>query len=215
MSHTHRPALALLAFSCGLALVAQSSAAGVYCWKDESGQTQCGDHVPPQYSDKDRSVLNKSGQTVKVLPHAKTDAERAADVQAEKEKQAQAEQARYDRYLLGTFESVDGLQKMRDERLAVLDGNIHINELSLQNTEKSLNDLKARRERIKGNGRPSPPELDQQIRQYEGNLANDRKGLETRKQERQALSAKFDRDIARYRSLKGETVVAPATPAGK
>lgn len=212
MHHAHRLTTALLA-ACVMILGVPPAAATVYCWKDDSGQTQCGDRVPLQYNDKDRSVLNKNGQTVKVLPHAKTDAERAADEQAVRDKKAQAEQARYDKYLLSTFDSEDGLKKMLDERLAVLDGNIQVSELSLQNTEKSLKDLKARRERIKGNGRKPPPELDKQIADFERRLAIDRKGLETRKQERQAQSAKFERDIARYRALKGETGGAAAGTA--
>jgi hypothetical protein len=201
----------LLAVCMAFATSTTLAASEIYCWKDDSGQRQCGDHIPPQYSDRDRAVIGESGHTIKVLPHAKTEAELAADAKAEQDKKAEAEQHRYDQYLLSTFESTDDLKKMRDERLAVLDGNIRITELSSQNTENSLAELRARKERIKGNGRTPPAELDQQIRDYEARLASDRKGIETRKQERQALSAKFDRDIARFRSLKGEAGAAATT----
>jgi hypothetical protein len=198
-------ALAPLFFACMLSF-ALTANAELYCWKDNQGQTVCGDAAPAApYSNGDRKVLNDQGQTIKVLPHVKTEAELAADADARRAQQAQQDQARYDKYLLSTFENVGDLQKSRDDRLSSLDGNIHINEMSLQNEQGALDNLNARADQFQSKGKPVPPDLTQKIQKSQNELAVEQKGLDERKAERRALAAKFDRDIARYQALKAGT----------
>lgn len=194
-----------------LLLGAGAVQAATYKWVDKDGVTRYGDRIPPEYAKQQREVLNPQGDTVKVLEHEKTDAERAEDTrQAELLRQEQ-EQARRDRMLLDTYPSEADLVKARDEQLAHHDGNIRISQIALQSAERDQKSRQERAAQLAKDGKPVPPDLQRQITQLEANIGSSRRSLAQREQERQALSARFERDIVRWRQLKG--VAAPAAGA--
>jgi len=55
-----------------LCSTASAGSGKIQCWTDEHGQRACGNSVPAQYADKERSVLNERGQVVETKPHATT-----------------------------------------------------------------------------------------------------------------------------------------------
>ena len=198
----------------GLVATGVASAAGTYKWVDENGVTHYGDRIPPQYAKQQREVLNKSGDTVKVLEHEKTAEERAEDARKEELARQEKEQKRQDSILLGSYQNEADLQKSRDEQLASLDSMIKINQIALEGTEKDLNTRKQRESQLVKDGKPVPPDLTRQIGNLETRLTQDRKALATREQERQAIAAKFERNIVRWRQLKAASTGASAANQG-
>ena len=79
----------------------------VYRWVDENGQIHYGDRIPPRYAKTERAEINERGVVVDVKEREKTveevaAAQAAADAAALEVKRAE-EQARYDRYLLSSY----------------------------------------------------------------------------------------------------------------
>ena len=176
--------------------------AATYKWVDENGVTHFGDKIPPQYAKQQREVLNQQGATVRVLQHEKTAEERAEEERQKKLKELEAKDASYDRYLLQTFENESELTRMRDERLATLDGHIKLGETSLAGTQKNLETLRARAQQLQSQKKPVPPVLAKQIADQEAQLASGNQNLAKQRSERERIASQFVRDLARYRQLK-------------
>lgn len=198
-----------VATACVIFSPAAAAAEGgkIVCWTDEHGKRACGDHVPPQYANKERKVYDQRGIVVETQERQKTPEEIAAEKRqeqqrAEEEKQRK-EQAAYDRYLLQTFNAVSDLEKARDERLAMIDGRIGLAEKAVTNDEAALQSL---REHEKPDA-----ETREKIAQFEKSLAQNRDALAQLKANRQKVADKFAEDIARFRLLRGET---PAATSG-
>jgi hypothetical protein len=196
----------------GLVLLcfAGAAPAEMYKWVDENGITHYGDRIPPKYAKQQREVLNKEGDTVKVLEHEKTAAELAEDARQAELQRQEEEQARRDLTLLDMYGSEEDLIKTRDEQLEHLDGNIRISEIALQNSEKDYKSRKEREAQLIQQGKPVPENVQRQLRELEASIESSRTALAKRQQERQALAARFERDIVRWRQLRG--IAAPAAP---
>ncbi len=196
----------------GLLFAATMVSAAMYKWVDKNGMTHYGDRIPPEYAKQQREVLNKQGDTVKILEHEKTAAELAEDARKAEIQRQEQEQARRDRMLLDTYGSEADMLRARDEQLTNLDGNIRISELSLQNAEKDQKSRKEREAQLSKDGKPVPPALQRQIRELQAGIDSGKKSLAVRQQERQAIASRFERDILRWRQLRGITA-APAASA--
>jgi hypothetical protein len=197
-------------------LIASVASAEMYKWVDKDGVTRYGDRIPPEYAKQQREVLNKQGQTVKVLEHEKTDQERAEDARKAEALRQEKEQAKRDRILLDSYGSEADLLRARDEQLSSLDGNIRITQMALDNTSKDLKVRKERETQLTSQGKPVPADLQRQIRELSARVATDQKALEARQSQRQAIAARFDRDIIRWRQLRSLSApAATASPANQ
>lgn len=190
--------LALLLFCLAAPVKAE-----MYKWVDENGVTHYGDRVPPKYAKQQREVLNTQGDTVEILEHEKTAAEIAEDEREATLERQEEEQAKRDRILLDMYISEQDMMNARDQQLASVDGSIRIREISMQSTEKDLKSRQARAADLAKQGKPVPPDLERQINSLETQMANHQKALAARQQERQAVVERFERDLKRYRELRG------------
>ena len=107
-----------------LGLTQASAQQTLYLWVDAEGLVHYGYHVPPIYADQDREILNGHGVAVRLVEGTATEAELAerARLAALDEAAAEAEQARanHDRVLLNTYLSVEEIERLRDQRLNLL-----------------------------------------------------------------------------------------------
>ena len=122
--------LALLAGGAGAQTDKQKK---LYRWVDKNGQVHYGDSVPAEYAEQDRDVLNSQG--VKVGREEGTITPEEAAAKAAEDKAARDEQKRKlrDRVLLQTYQSVQELEVLRDNRLDLVDAQLTIQEQSLSN----------------------------------------------------------------------------------
>ncbi|MGQ0502580.1 MAG: hypothetical protein ACT4P0_08270 [Panacagrimonas sp.] len=172
------------------------------CWTEHSGHRACGDAVPPRYAGQEQRVLDGSGRTLHVIPPALTAEQRAArDARAQIAATARREaetQAAYDRALLATYASPQELADLRDDRLALLDTRIQLAE-----------DAAARDEEVAG---PSAS------RGLEASRTSTLRAIDAMRRDRDAVCARFARDIRRFQDLKGhaagERFESPCPPPG-
>jgi Domain of unknown function (DUF4124) len=179
----------------------------LYRWVDKNGQVHYGDSVPAEYAEQDRDVLNKQGVRVGREEGIITPEEAAA--KAAEEKTARDEQKRKlrDRVLLQTYQSVQELEVLRDNRLDLVDSQLTIQEQSLSN----LRAQRAQIQRIAAryapiNKDPAADELPDEVAADLAQSANDietqQANLVKRREERENIRQTFEADIKRYQELR-------------
>ena len=178
----------------------------LYRWVDDNGQVHYGDCIPPKYAKKERAEINERGVVVDVKAREKTAdelaAQQAAEAAAAAEAERAAEQARYDRYLISSFNSVADLMALRDDRLSLLESRLTLARKSVADTEKSLTGLIERRDKLQAAGKPVPDRLNRQIGEFESSLVAGLRSVSGLEEEQVETRRKFTNDIERYIELR-------------
>lgn len=213
--HRHRVLIALCLAACtalavlrtGPAPAADSAPAKTYMWIDKNGHKQYGDAIPPEYSQSESRVLNRQGVETQHLDAPMSPAQLAEQGRIAKEKQ---DREQHDRFLLTTYTSTRDIERLRDERLVQLDGQIRAAVAYIDSLDARLTALQARSQQFKPyntspNARRMPDDLAEQLVRGASEQSAQRKALEKQRQELVNVRAQFDADVARYRELTGRT----------
>jgi hypothetical protein len=191
------------------AAVAQSSdkQKKLYRWVDKNGQVHYGDSVPAEYAEQDRDVINRQGLTVGREEGTITPEEAAAKAAADKAAREEQKRKLRDRVLLQTYQSVQELEILRDNRLDLVDSQLTIQEQSLSN----LRAQRAQIERIAAryapantapDAQPLPDELAADLERSATDIQTQESNLVRRREERENIRQTFEADIARYKELR-------------
>jgi hypothetical protein len=177
----------------------------VYRCKSATGQSFFGQNIPPECMGADVEVLDATGRVVRMIPGAKSleqmEAQKAADA-------ARAAAVQRDKTLLATYLSVADIERLRDQRVDLLEQQNVV-------TRQYITNLRAREARLmesvqhfrpystKPNARPLPEQIASEI-------VNTVKGLQVYEQElvkntteRERVTTAFAADISRFKELKG------------
>ncbi len=199
--------------------VAQTGNKRLVCWTDDLGRKACGDSLPAQYANKQRTIIDSSGRTVKVIPAAIAPEQRAAaEAQARVDaiaKRAAEQQDAYDRALLATYSRPQELAELRNDRLASIDTTIELSESAARRNAVSVAELRARLPAADSKEKPHPALL-KQIESFETALADSQRSLGDMRKARERLCSTFTRDILRFQELKsgGVTFNSPCPAVG-
>jgi hypothetical protein len=204
-----RPALLALAISLALSpvLMAAQSTQGKgtksYKWVDEHGITHYGDTVPPEYSKQGRSELNAQGVELRQLPRQLT-AEEAET--AQKKAATESRRRQHDSFLLTTYTKVSDIEQLRDERIALIDGQMEIARGSIELNQQRLKNLEQRLATFlpystAPNARRVPDQLAGEVVRTMKERDQLREALKSREKEKTELRAQFNEDIERYKEL--------------
>lgn len=194
-----------------------------YRWVDENGVTHYGDSIPPEYAKQSRTELNNQGVEVRQLPR------QLDGVEAEQARLAAVEQARmrqHDSFLMTTYTSAKDIEQLRDERLALVNGQMDIARGSIQSTITRLSTLETRMRAYKPwSEAPTARRLPDQFVEEVVRTLEERNSLQaaltSREKEKKEMRAQFDSDLSRYRALTegprrppvpSEPVIVPAAP---
>ena len=196
----------LTAVLLGGVIVDSHAGKRLYRWVDEEGKVFYSDKVPPSESKQERSILNEQGRKVDTLERAKTqeeyiEAKRQAKLDEERRKR-EAEQLAYDRMLLKTYHTEEGLFHRRDSDLLTIDNLIHIAQNTIDSQTNELQELQHRAADHERTGRTVPGYLLQKIKLANERISYSRQYIINRKKERQLVLTKFDQDLKRYRELR-------------
>jgi hypothetical protein len=184
-----------------------SSPTQTYRWTDDKGVVHYGDSVPPEYSGRERSVLNGQGVEVGHVDAPKTAAQLAAQAEAA---ELARQRAQRDQTLLSTYVSVKDIEALRDERLAQIDGQLQATSTYMESLAGRLGALQERALQFKPyssepNARRMPDDLAEDLVRTANELHNQRKGLDAKHQEQTEMRAQFESDIQRFRELTAKT----------
>lgn len=177
--------------------------------RDEQGQKRFGSSIPPECVGQDIEVLSDRGNVIRVIDGTKTMAEKAARKSTEEaEQKAKADAEMRDRMLLDTYLSVADIERLRDQRIDLVEGQLIIDEQTL----KSLLDRQnAALEQVQhfrpynpvANARAIPDNMIVDMVSIATNLITTEDRIASKKAEVQELQAKFTSDILRFKELKG------------
>ena len=177
----------------------------VYRCRSATGQMFVGQSIPAECLDQDVDVLDASGRVVRKIP-GKGSMDALAQEKAAADAKAAA--AQRDRTLLATYLTVADIERLRDQRLELLEQQNLV-------TRQYITNLRAREERLMTsvqefrpyNPKPNAPPLPEQIA---SEIVNTVKGLQVYEQElakntaeRERVTREFASDIARFKELKG------------
>jgi hypothetical protein len=174
-----------------------------YRWVDEQGVMHYGDHIPPQYANQERTLLNGEGVEVGRLDAQKTPEQQAADARA---RAALMKQKQHDAFLITTYTSVKDIEALRDVRLDQLKGQRTAAEQYVESLRGRLGSLQSRALNFRpysarADARRMPDDLAENLVRTVNELRLQSGALAVKNEEESALRAQFQSDIERYREL--------------
>ena len=110
------------------------------CWEDEDGIIECGDIIPPQYSQQGFDNYDKQGNKLKKIRRAPTP-EEIAEIKKQEEKELlRQEQLKKDRELLSLFSTEKGIESARNAELSSIEGQVQSINTILEGLKANLID---------------------------------------------------------------------------
>jgi hypothetical protein len=195
-------ALFLMAAWAGAAAAAASTAV-TYRWVDDQGVVHYGDHVPPQYAQKEHTELNSQGIELKRLDAEKTPEQQALD---SRKQEVVLRQKQHDSFLLTTYTSVADIEALRDERLQQLKAQRAAAEAYVETLRSRLAALQSRAllftpYNAKPGARGMPDDLTEDLVRTLNEMRSQSAAIVQRREEETSLRTGFQADIDRYRQL--------------
>jgi len=187
------------------AVEAKSGGEVVYRCRDARGQAHMGQSIPAACMERDVDVIDATGRVVRTIPGRQAQEAVAAQKEAEDAAKVAAQR---DRTLLATYLSVADIERLRDQRLELLEQQAHV-------TQQYISNLREREARLMGDvkrfrpysDKPNAPPLPEHVAEEIVNTVN---GLQVYEQElakntteQDKLRTEFAADIARFKELKG------------
>jgi hypothetical protein len=181
--------------------------AKLYKWVDEKGITHYGETIPPEYADRDRAELNKSGRTIKTI-EVPTAAERKAQKMADEKKRADEkaalEKKRRDLTLTSTYSSVSEIDLARNRSLQQVNARINNNTSQLKMEGDNLLGLQKESEQYTKANKQIPSALQDELKDTQVRVDRLQKNLDKSLAEKAVVEARYDADKARYQELTGK-----------
>ena len=209
----------VLAIGIAGAGIAEAQATKVYRWVDDKGQVHYGDSIPPEYATQDSEVLNRHGVAVSRIEGNETPEEARTRQEFEQKQKDIAQQRQRDRVLLQTYLSVQEIEALRDRRLDLIDSQIRVQQQYLSQLRLKHGQQLSQASKYKPYNRdpaaePVPPDTAADIARSEADIRTQQANLQKQQADRKTLQAQFERDIVRYKELRGiKTEAKPATAA--
>src|ERR1700685_2201152 len=176
----------------------------LYKWVDKDGVTHYGDHVPPEYASQEQHILNARGYEINHLDAQKS-AEQAA---AEEQRRLDADQRQLrDKNLLNTYASVQEIERLRDQRIALIADQIKVTTQFLENLNGRMKKMRADTLRFRPySSDPKAPSMPDQMAEDLVRLSADmhtqEQNLKQKRSEEATMSIQFESDIDRFKELK-------------
>lgn len=179
----------------------------IKCWKNDLGIRECGEIVPPEYSQRRIEVLNDRGLVIQIIEPPKTREQLEQEHEQEQLRKAREaakkEQERQDAILLNAYTTERDLIIARDTNIRAAQGQLDIAEGNLKMLQNSLADLQTHAGNYERSGNKPPKQLITEINQTKQQIADKQKVIEKKQEEKAAMEKRFDKDLARFRKLKG------------
>jgi paraquat-inducible protein B len=194
----------LIALFAGL-LISLPAAAKMYKWVDDKGTTHYGETIPPEYANKDRQMLNKSGvvtKTVDVLTPEERRTQEAESAKSHTEEAASRAQKLHDKSLTDTYSSVNEIDLSRSRNIQQVDGRINSVNSQLKSATTTLSDLQ--KDAASHSGKKIPASLQEDLKTAQERVTHLQQDLDKFKAEKLAVEARYDADKARYKELTGK-----------
>ena len=175
--------------------------------QDAHGKWHYGDTAAEACAKSKVTVLNQQGITKKEIAPPPT----AADLQklAEEQERAQQakEQAKQDELLLSSYAHEADILYVRDRKLSQIDAQIKASEETLKSLRAALARSEANAAEEQKGGKAVSEQTRQAMEQTQAQIARHEAVIAGRKKEQDAVRARAETDLARYREIKTRRLV--------
>lgn len=185
--------------------IALPAEAKLYRWVDDKGVTHYGETVPPEFANKDKDVIKKSGMVEKKPEKAEQSTQKSKDESTEKlkaERQAAQEQLRRNNMLMNTYSNEAEIDQARDRSLVLVNARIDSNKMLVKSAQESLDDLNKEAESRTKAGKKIPASLTNDIKQTQARVTKYNEELAKGEAELQEVKNRFEDEKALYRKIK-------------
>ncbi|MCK5719788.1 MAG: hypothetical protein KAH84_07545 [Thiomargarita sp.] len=175
-----------------------------YCWKNNNDIRECGNYVPPEYSQKGFRHLINDG-VWKDIPPALTAEEIAAQKLQEEEKQRLIDQAAEDQVLLGRFSSDLEIIDIRTSKVNEINKRIDLLQIKLDTDKTGLKDKEERYEQDKESTSSEENQLELKLSRIKDTKIRIKKQetiLAEKIAERRQIINKYNIYLERYLNIK-------------
>ena len=183
-----------------------SAEAKLYKWVDDKGVTHYGEVIPPEYANKDRDSLKKSGLLEKRPEKADPAAIRAKEEAEQKRKidsQATVEQQRRDSALLNTYSNEKEIDQALERSLVLINARIDSNKMLLKSSQSTLDEHQKEAENRTKTNKKIPLSLTNDIALTEAKVLKFSTELSKSEEDLIAVKTRFENEKVLYRKLKG------------
>jgi hypothetical protein len=207
-------AVLVLALPAGLLPAAAHAAQGqateaFYRCRDAKGQSHVAQNIPEPCMGLDVEVLDDRGRVIRTMPgQASMEDAAARKAAAEAAAQAAKNAAQRDQTLLATYLSIEDIERLRDQRLDLLEQQAQVTHQYIKNLRERETRLMADVQRFRPyseneNAPVLPLQLSEEIVSTVNGLQVYEQQLAKNTAEQARLKAEFGADIARFKELKG------------
>jgi hypothetical protein len=182
-------------------------AAKTYKWVDDKGVTHYGETIPPEYANKDRALLNKSGVVVdkqEVLTAEERRAKAAGDAKIRDEAAQARDQRRHDKSLIDSYNNVEEIELSRTRSLQQVDARINSISSQLKMDTNNLQSLQKDADSRAASGGKIPAGLHDEIKDAQARVRSTQQELDKYKADKLIINTRYDTDKARYKELTGK-----------
>jgi hypothetical protein len=206
----------LLLLACAAALAGPAAAQKLYKYTDPvTGKTVYTDKMPADAAGKPSEQLNRQGTITKRTEGALTPEQIAAKEAERKRKldedMAAKEEKRKNMALLNTYSSEQDIAEARARAQKA-------NADAVEEANRKLAAVQKRRQELATEAefyqkKPMPAQLKQDIQVNEAAIASHTELIDKKKKEIEAINAKYDEDLRRYRELVKSGLATPVATA--
>jgi hypothetical protein len=197
--------ITLTFISMGLFTLSTSAQARIKCWENSDGIRECGEKVPPEYSQKGYREISSQGLTLEESERAKTEEERLEEkrllaIQKEEEEK-QKEAIAQDKILLDTYSNTDDIQMTSNGKIAALDSNIKLANKRNEKIQSSLDKRTATAAEKELAGKQPSEALLKDIRSLKRQIKNNDKFIADKRAEQVEIRTEYAKKIERFLEL--------------
>ena len=135
----------IISFTLITSMLVSNAHARMKCWTNSDGVKECGDKVPPEYTQKGYQELSKGGivtaETDKVKTKEELKKEKLEADAIARQKEKEKNKKSLDKMLLETFNSIDEIELAKEEKLKALASTIKITRKRIIKLQYQLDDL--------------------------------------------------------------------------
>ena len=193
-----------------LSMLSLTSYAGpekIYKWVDSKGETHYGHTIPPEFADRDRFEIDKTGRIIKktnILNAEERAASRITEAKQQEEAEKERDRTLRDKSLLNTYSNVKEIDLARARNLQQIDARAAVAYKQLGNANDAYEVLRNRADTFEKAGKPIPAYLREDLNDAQINAENLTKEYAKLNAEKSALEERYDDDKARYKLLTGK-----------
>ena len=183
------------------------SHARIKCWTNNEGVKECGDKVPPEYSQKGHQEISTQGVVVDEQERAKTEEEleeqRKLDAIKAEQERIVAEKEKQDQILLRTFSGVDEIELTRDGKIAAIESSIILANNRNEKLQGDMDVLLGKAAEAESSGKTPSEHLIKDMESKERQISNNKKFIEGKRADQETLEQEYAKNIERFKKLKG------------